>query len=404
MEAQLKLVGLDEIEINEGNPRQRTDEGRLKELATSIKSVGVIQPVVITTRDGRNLLVTGERRVRAARMAGLEEIPAVVKDLTDKEILEAMLVENLQREDLAPLEEAEGLNRLVKEYGWKQKELAEHIGRSQPWISKRIRLLILPQEAREALYSGRISTDNAIELCRLRKFPDKILQTMDEPGWNMKAKVDRALIEAQREMAQENKFAQLEAEGKRIWRGSFTTWFDVGSRQQAFKLNKSQEKEHEKENRKCLAYTARWWDDSIVAVCTDPEHWKKEMHRWETEQHETEKEERKAKEQAKLESDYEVMHSITGAVQEIEGLMRRQALYAASRQKTQKTAARAFGWKVGRRFDTARLSEEIRKARGRELRRLWLVALACEQISYGWLKSEVLEMIRQTRVEAAKDG
>jgi len=220
----------------------------------------------------------------------------------------------------------------------------------------------------------------------------------------MKAKVERALVEAQREMAQENKFAQLEAEGKRVWRGPFATWFEAGSRQQAFKLDKSQERQHKKENRKCLAYAARWWNDSIVAVCTDPEHWKKEMHRWEMEKHDTEKKERKAKDQAKLESDYEVMYLITGSVEEIEGLMRRQALYAASRQKTQKTAARAFGWKVGRRFDTARLSQEIRKARGRELRRLWLVALACEQISYGWLKSEVLEMIRQMRMEAAEVG
>jgi len=324
----------------------------------------------------------------------------VVRELTDKQILEAMLVENLQREDLTPLEEAEALNRLVKEYGWKQKDLAEHIGRSQPWISKRIRLLVLPQEAREALYSGRISTDDAIELCRLRKFPGKIVQTLNEPGWNIKAKVERALVEAQRELAQENKFAQLEAQGKRVWRGPFTTWFDAGSRQQAFRLDKSQEKQHKKENRECLAYAARWWDDSIVAVCTEPGHWKKEMHRWETEQHDTAKKERKAKEQAKLEGDYEVMQSLTGSVQEIEGLMRRQALYAASRQKTQKTSARAFGWKVGRRFDTARLSEEIRKARGRELRRLWLVALACEQISYGWLKSEVLEMKRQMTQEA----
>jgi len=404
MEAQLRLIGLDDIDVNQANPRKRMNEESLNQLAASVASVGVIQPVVITTRDGRNLLVTGERRVRAAKMAGLKEIPAVVRELTDKQILEAMLVENLQREDLAPLEEAAALNRLIKEYGWKQKALAERIGRSQPWISKRIRLLVLPQEAQKALYSGGISIEDALELRRLRKFPDKILEALEDPGWNMKAKVERLLVEAQREISQENRSAELEAAGKRVWRGPFETWFHAGSRHQAFQLNKEQEREHKKEKRECLAYAVRWWQDKAVPVCTDPSHWKEEMHRWESEQHEAEKRERKAKEQARLESDYAVMHSITGSVEEIEEQMRREALRAAGRVKTPKTAARAFGWKVGRRFDTARLAAEIRKARGRELRRLWLVALACEEISYGWGRSQVLEMIRQMRGQTGAIG
>lgn len=397
MDAQLRLITLDEIDINEANPRKRMDEESLKELAASLASVGMIEPVVVTRRDGRNLLVTGERRVRAAGMAGLKEIPAVVRDLTDKQILETMLIENLQREDLAPLEEADAIRRLTQEYGWQQKGLAERVGRSQGWVSKRLRLLLLPKEAQEALYSGRISIEDALQLSRLVKFPDYLLAALDSHGWNKKAQVESALVDIRRNLVKERQYAELEAAGKRVHRGSFESWFYAGSRETAFKLSRKEEREHIKNKRECLAYAIGW--DGAVPVCTDPEHWKKELHRMETEKKEAEDRERKAKEQAKFEGDCTILRSITGGMDEVENVVRRDALRAMGRVSARKVSARVFGWKIGRRLDTERLKQEIEKAKGRELRRLWLVALACEEISHGWRGADVLKIVTKMREE-----
>lgn len=401
MEAQLKLIDLDDIDINEQNPRKVMDEESLEQLAASVASVGVIQPVVITTRDGRNLLVTGERRVKAARMAGLEDIPAVVRDLTDKEILEAMLVENLQREDLAPLEEADALNRLVKQHGWKQKDLAAHIGRSQPWVSKRIRLLALPEEAREALYSGRISIDDAMELCRLRKWPEKIIEALEHPQWSMKNQVEAAINRAKRDMAHDKAFAELEAEGKRVWRGRHLSLFYIGTESKALQLEPEEVEEHQKEGRECLAYGLSY-DLEPVPVCNDRAHWYDEMHAEEMGTRERKEQAQKARVQMQLESDYEVIRSLTGSMPEVEAYIRDRALEYAKAKRVQMGAARAFEWKIGRRFDRERLSKEIKKARGRQLRRWWMITEALHDISYGWSTCKVLEVVRALR--APEDG
>lgn len=391
MEAQLKLIGLDDIDINEQNPRKAIDERSLEQLAASVASVGVIQPVVITPRDGRNLLVTGERRVRAAKMAGLEEIPAVVRDLTDKEILEAMLVENLQREDLAPLEEADALRRLTKDHGWTQKALAKHVGRAQGWVSKRIALLTLPQEAQETLYSGGITLEDAKELLRLRKHPEKLLEVMNRyKRWGVKSGVDRACREIAEELAKEIGYKKLEAEGKRGWRGTFAWWYSTRpGPEQAIILDEKDEKKHRKEDRECLAYVMTW-DSEPRPVCTDREHWVPAHEK----KHGIDLARDRAKRDAILGAKQEVIRSITGSVTEIEERMRGEALACADNLEACKTAARAFGWKDGRRLDTGRLRKEIEGAKRRELRRIWLVSVACHQLATGWSRSNVIDMIK----------
>jgi ParB family chromosome partitioning protein len=386
MEAQLRLMDLDQIDINEKNPRKRIDDESLRDLAASIASVGVIQPIVVTPRDGANLLVTGERRVRAARMAGLKEIPAVVRDLTDKQVLEAMLVENLQRQDLAPLEEADALDRLIREYGWKQQTLGKRIGRSQGWISKRLQLLELPEKAREALYSGGITIEDGLELCKLRQYPEKIIDILEKVNrWgyeSIKSRVSRLLQEAEEERIREGKFAKLEAEGKRIWRGEVETWFYPGRKGEALRLDAKQERAHKREKKECLAYGLTPWNDEIVPVCTDPKHWKDELHKTETERHNTEGERMRAEERTRREANEAMLCSITGSSEEVEAFIREMALSRARSQRVAMDAARAFDWKDGRRLDTARLAKEIRKARRRELARLWLVTEALHEMVY----------------------
>lgn len=397
MEAQLKLIGLDDIDINEANPRKAIDEKSLEQLAASVASVGIIQPVVITTRDGRNLLVTGERRVRAARMAGLEEIPAVVRDLTDKEILEAMLVENLQREDLLPLEEADTLKLLTKEHGWRQQDLAKHIGRSQAWVSRRIALLALPQEAQDALYAGVIKLEDGFELLRLRKHPKRLLDVMDRyKKWGVKTGVDRACREIAEGIAKEIAYKKLEAEGKRVWKERFEYWYSaVPGPEQAMLLNEKEEKKHQKEGRECLAYAVHW-NDEPRPVCTDREHWVPAHE----EKHGADLARARAERDAVLGAKQEVIRSITGSVEEIEERMRREALACADNVEVCKTAARAFGWKDGRRLDKGRLRKEIEGAKRRELRRIWLVSVACHQLATGWGRGDVIEMIKEMRKEA----
>lgn len=152
--------------------RREFDEEKLEELARSIAAHGVLQPVVVRSVIGGYELVAGERRWRACRAAGLETIPAVIRELSDREMMEIALIENLQREDLNPLEEALAFRTLIEEFGLTQEELSGRIGKSRSHIANTMRLLNLPQEIQEHVSRGTISMGHARALLGLED-PDK---------------------------------------------------------------------------------------------------------------------------------------------------------------------------------------------------------------------------------------
>ena len=165
-----------DIEPNRDQPRHDFDEESLRELADSISVHGVIQPLLVRPiADGAYQLVAGERRWRASRMAGLSEVPVVIKELTDLETTEIALIENLQREDLTPIEEAFGYKTLVDEYGFTQEEISKSVGKSRPVIANALRLLHLPQEVLDMLSNGEISTGHARALLSIDE-EDKLLE------------------------------------------------------------------------------------------------------------------------------------------------------------------------------------------------------------------------------------
>lgn len=154
-------IPLDRIRLNPYQPRQHTNEAEIQQLAASIREHGVLQPVLVTeTLDGFEL-VAGERRVRAARLAGLTHIPAVVRDLPDRHRLELALVENLQREDLNPIEEALGYRRLIDEFGLSQEEIAARVAKARSTVANTLRLLDQPAEIQAAVAEGRLSEGHA---------------------------------------------------------------------------------------------------------------------------------------------------------------------------------------------------------------------------------------------------
>lgn len=155
------IVKINEVEPNKNQPRRTFDEDTLLELAESIKQHGVIQPLIVKKRDKYYEIIAGERRWRAAKMAGLKEIPIVIKDLSDQEIMEVALIENIQREDLNPIEEAQAYQRLIKEYNYKQDELAERVSKSRVAVTNSMRLLKLDERVQKMIIDDMISAGHA---------------------------------------------------------------------------------------------------------------------------------------------------------------------------------------------------------------------------------------------------
>ena len=150
------------IDTNPNQPRKHFDEESLNELAVSIKNYGVIQPILVCPKEGgRYELIAGERRLRASKMAGLSFIPAIVKKFTESEMAEIALIENLQREDLNPIEEARAYRSLMEKYGFTQEELADKLGKSRPVIANSLRLLSLNPVVVEMVETGRLSAGHA---------------------------------------------------------------------------------------------------------------------------------------------------------------------------------------------------------------------------------------------------
>lgn len=149
------------IEPNRNQPRKQFDEDSLTELSDSIKLYGIIQPIIVCKRDSHYEIIAGERRWRAAKMAGLKEVPVIVKDYTEREIAEISLVENLQRDDLNPIEEAKAYEHLIQEYQLRQEDVAERVSKSRTVITNSLRLLKLSDKVQTMLMQGLITTGHA---------------------------------------------------------------------------------------------------------------------------------------------------------------------------------------------------------------------------------------------------
>ena len=156
-----QTLNINRIEPNKNQPRKEFNEDALQELADSIKQFGVIEPLVVVKRKGYYELIAGERRWRAARLAGLKEVPVVIKDYDDQQIVEIALIENIQREDLNPIEEASALQEMISRYELTQLEISQSVGKSRPYITNSLRLLKLPEAVQNLVEAGRLSGGHA---------------------------------------------------------------------------------------------------------------------------------------------------------------------------------------------------------------------------------------------------
>ena len=163
----LAEVAVDQIDANPFQPRRTFSADKLNELADSIRASGLVQPVLLRRADGRYQLIAGERRWRAARQAGLATIPAVVREIGDRDALEMALTENLLREDLSPLEAAQGYAALQQKHGLSHEEIAEHLGLDRSTVTNTLRLLRLPPEVQQMIVEGTISAGHARALLGL---------------------------------------------------------------------------------------------------------------------------------------------------------------------------------------------------------------------------------------------
>lgn len=155
------MVKLTAVEPNRDQPRKNFDEDALLELAESIKQFGLLQPILVQERDSYYEIIAGERRWRAAKIAGLKEVPVIIKNLTDQEIVEISLIENIQREDLNPIEEAQAYKRLLNEFHLKQDEVAERVSKSRTAVTNSMRLLKLCDEVQQMVVNEMITTGHA---------------------------------------------------------------------------------------------------------------------------------------------------------------------------------------------------------------------------------------------------
>ena len=155
------IVNITKVEPNREQPRKNFDEDALEELAESIKQFGLLQPILVQDRKSYYEIIAGERRWRAAKKAGLKEVPVIIKNLTDQEIVEISLIENIQREDLNPIEEAQAYKRLLTEFNLKQDEVADRVSKSRTAVTNSMRLLKLCDEVQQMIINGMISTGHA---------------------------------------------------------------------------------------------------------------------------------------------------------------------------------------------------------------------------------------------------
>jgi ParB family chromosome partitioning protein len=185
----LRVVPIDEIRPNPEQPREVFAKEAIEELSSSIKAHGVLMPLVVRREEGRYVLIAGERRLRAAALAGLTEVPVLVRDAMDRsKQLELALVENLQRSDLDPIESARGFQRLIDEYGYTQDQVAASVGKDRSTVANAVRLLKLPEFVHAALRDGRISAGHARAMLPLTSEEElrKVLVKVVAQGLNVR--------------------------------------------------------------------------------------------------------------------------------------------------------------------------------------------------------------------------
>jgi ParB family chromosome partitioning protein len=188
LQAGIAEVPVDQISPNPHQPRQAINQDELRELAHSIAEHGLIQPLIVTQVGERYQLIAGERRWRASRLAGLATVPVVVKETTPQQMLELAIVENIQRADLNPLEEAQAYAQLMEEFGLTQEAVAERVGKSRTAVANTVRLLNLPAQIKEDLAAGQLSEGHARALLSLKKERDqlKAAATIVSKGLNVR--------------------------------------------------------------------------------------------------------------------------------------------------------------------------------------------------------------------------
>ena len=167
-------IRISDIEPNKAQPRKHFDKEALEELASSIREHGLLQPIIVRKIDDKYQIISGERRWRACRMAGLVEVPVILKDLDDRQALEIGLIENLQREDLNILEEAEGYKSLIDDFGMTQEEISKRVGKSRPAVANAMRILSLPEAVLAYVSVGKLSSGHARALLAISKYCDDV--------------------------------------------------------------------------------------------------------------------------------------------------------------------------------------------------------------------------------------
>lgn len=225
---QVEKIKVREIKPNPFQPRKEFKEEALQELAASIKAHGILQPIIVRKKGVGFEIVVGERRYRASKLALQKEIPAVVRDLTDQQMMEFALLENLQREDLTPIEEAEAYQSLMENLDLTQEQLAQRLGKSRPYIANHIRLLSLPQDVKKLITDGVISTGHGRALLGLKrkKLISQIAEKVVAQGMNVRqleALVQTLNTDVSRETKEEPKKDLFLEEREGILRDYFGT-------------------------------------------------------------------------------------------------------------------------------------------------------------------------------------
>lgn len=186
----VEKVGVERLQPDQEQPRTSFDASSLRELAASIKQYGIVQPLVVSPfKNGQYLLIAGERRWRAAKIAGLKTVPVLVRSVKQQERLELALIENVQRVDLSPLEQAVSIERLHQQFNLEYSEIARRLGKADTTVSNTVRLLGLPPKARDALQKQKISEGHARQVLALKGAPDKQDDLVDQivsKGWSVR--------------------------------------------------------------------------------------------------------------------------------------------------------------------------------------------------------------------------
>ena len=178
-EGQVSIVNITKVEPNRDQPRKTFDEDKLIELSESIKQHGIINPLIVQDRKDHYEIIGGERRWRAAKKAGLKEVPVIIKNLTEEEIAEYALIDNIQRDDLNPIDEALAFKKLIDDFGYTQDVVAEKVSKSRVAITNSLRLLKLCEEVRQMLIDGKLSTGHARALISIEN-PEEQLQIAEQ--------------------------------------------------------------------------------------------------------------------------------------------------------------------------------------------------------------------------------